>query len=206
METLPMDARPDRVAPVDDQRPSREDAERAARTLLAWAGDDASREGLEDTPRRLVSAWAELFDGYDADPDALLGRTFEEVSGYDDIVLLRDVAFHSHCQHHALPILGTAHVAYLPAGRVVGLSKLARVVRAYAHRLQMQETLTVQVARTIQDALRPRGVAVIIRAEHLCMRLRGLREPGATTVTSTFLGAFDEDEAQRRRLLDLLAL
>lgn len=201
-----MDARPDSIDEAATERPGREDAERAARTLLAWAGDRPGREGLADTPRRMAAAWAELFSGYDVDPDALLGRTFEEMSGYDDLVLLRDVAFHSHCQHHALPILGTAHVAYLPAGRVVGLSKLARVVHAYANRLQMQETLTMQVARTIQDALQPRGVAVIVRAEHLCMRLRGLRQPGATTVTSTFLGAFEEDADERRRLLDLLAV
>ena len=201
-----MDARPDTIAPDVSDRPTREEAERAARTLIAWAGEDPDREGVADTPRRLVSSWSELFSGYETDPDALLGRTFEEVLGYDDIVLLRDVAFHSHCQHHALPIFGTAHVAYLPAGRVVGLSKLARVVHAYANRLQMQETLTMQVARTINDALQPRGVAVIVRAEHLCMRMRGLRQPGATTVTSTFLGAFEEDEAQRRRLSDLLAL
>lgn len=201
-----MDAIPDRIEPLTDDRPSREEAEAAVRTLLRWAGDDPGREGLVDTPRRFVRAWAEMFSGYDRDADDALGRTFEEVAGYDDIVLMRDIAFHSHCEHHAIPIVGRAHVAYLPAGRVVGLSKIAHVVDIYARRLQTQETMTAQIARTIQDALEPRGVAVMVTAEHLCMAMRGIRKPGTTTTTTGFTGVFDTDANERTRFLATLAV
>lgn len=201
-----MDAIPDRIEPLTDDRPSREEAEAAVRTLLRWAGDDPGREGLVDTPRRFVRAWAEMFSGYDRDADDALGRTFEEVAGYDDIVLMRDIAFHSHCEHHAIPIVGRAHVAYLPAGRVVGLSKIAHVVDIYARRLQTQETMTAQIARTIQDALEPRGVAVMVTAEHLCMAMRGIRKPGTTTTTTGFTGVFDTDPNERTRFLATLAV
>lgn len=201
-----MDAIPDRIEPLTDDRPSREEAEAAVRTLLRWAGDDPGREGLVDTPRRFARAWAEMFSGYDRDADDALGRTFEEVAGYDDIVLMRDIAFHSHCEHHAIPIVGRAHVAYLPAGRVVGLSKIAHVVDIYARRLQTQETMTAQIARTIQDALEPRGVAVMVTAEHLCMAMRGIRKLGTTTTTTGFTGVFDTDANERTRFLATLAV
>lgn len=201
-----MDAIPDRIEPLTDDCPSREEAEAAVRTLLRWAGDDPGREGLVDTPRRFVRAWAEMFSGYDRDADDALGRTFEEVAGFDDIVLMRDIAFHSHCEHHAIPIVGRAHVAYLPAGRVVGLSKIAHVVDIYARRLQTQETMTAQIARTIQDALEPRGVAVMVTAEHLCMAMRGIRKPGTTTTTTGFTGVFETDPNERTRFLATLAV
>ena len=201
-----MDAIPDRIEPAADDRPTREEAEAAVRTLLRWAGDDPNREGLVDTPRRFARAWEAMFSGYDRDADDALGRTFEEVAGYDDIVLMRDIAFHSHCEHHAIPIIGRAHVAYLPAGRVVGLSKIAHVVDIYAHRLQTQETMTAQIARTIQDALEPRGVAVMVQAEHLCMAMRGIRKPGTLTTTTGFTGVFETDANERTRFLATLAV
>ncbi|MEM8813030.1 MAG: GTP cyclohydrolase I FolE [Pseudomonadota bacterium] len=186
------------------QRPSREEAEAAVRTLLLWAGDDPSREGLLDTPKRVAKAYRELFEGYDIDPAEALGRTFEEVGGYDDLVVVRDIAFHSHCEHHVVPIIGKAHIGYLPDGRVVGLSKLARVVDTFARRLQTQETLTAQVAQTIDDALNPRGVAVLVEAEHMCMAMRGIRKTGSTTLTTTFTGAFKDEPENQARFMTMI--
>ena len=185
-------------------RPTREETEAAIRTLLRWAGDDPSREGLIDTPARVARAYEEFFAGYEIDPVALLERTFEETDGYDEIVLLRDIRLESHCEHHMVPIIGRAHVAYLPHRRVVGISKLARVVDAYAHRLQIQEKLTAQIANTIQQVLEPRGVAVVIEAAHQCMTTRGVHKPGVTMVTSRMLGAFRDDASTRRELLAMI--
>ncbi len=185
-------------------RPTREEAEAAIRTLLRWAGDDPSREGLVDTPARVARAYEEFFAGYAIDPVALLERTFEETDGYDEIVLLRDIRLESHCEHHMVPIIGRAHVAYLPHRRVVGISKLARVVDAYARRLQIQEKLTAQIANTIQQVLEPRGVAVVIEAAHQCMTTRGVHKPGVTMVTSRMLGAFRDDPTTRREVLAMI--
>jgi len=185
-------------------RPTREEAEEAVRTLLRWAGDDPTREGLLDTPGRVARAYEEFFGGYEVDPVALLERTFEETDGYDEIVLLRDIRLESHCEHHMLPIIGRAHVAYLPARRVVGISKLARVVDAYARRLQIQEKMTAQIANTIQEVLEPRGVAVVIEAAHQCMTMRGTHKPGVTMVTSRMLGAFRDDPTTRREVLAMI--
>ena len=186
------------------ERPSRAEAEAAIRTLLLWAGDDPTREGLIDTPSRVARAYEEFFEGYNVDPVNLLERTFEETDGYDEIVLLRDIRLESHCEHHMVPIIGRAHVAYLPHRRVVGISKLARVVEAYAKRLQIQEKLTAQIANTIQEVLEPRGVAVVIEAAHQCMTTRGIHKPGVTMVTSRMLGAFRDDPATRRELLAMI--
>lgn len=186
-------------------RPSREEAEDAVRTLLRWVCDDPTREGLLDTPKRVVRAYEDMFAGYATDPVALLERTFEETEGYDEMVLLRDIRVESHCEHHMVPIIGRAHVAYLPGTRVVGISKLARVVDAYAKRLQIQEKLTAQVAQTIQDVLRPRGVAVIIEAGHQCMTTRGVHKPGVSMVTSKMLGVFRDDREMRRELMAMVA-
>jgi GTP cyclohydrolase I len=185
-------------------RPTREEAEAAIRTLLRWAGDDPSREGLVDTPARVARAYEEFFAGYATDPIALLERTFEETDGYDEIVLLRDIRLESHCEHHMVPIIGRAHVAYLPHRRVVGISKLARVVEAYSRRLQIQEKLTAQIANTIQQVLEPRGVAVVIEAAHQCMTTRGVHKPGVTMVTSRMLGAFRDDPTTRREVLAMI--
>ena len=185
-------------------RPSRKEAEAAIRTLLRWAGDDPTREGLIDTPARVARAYEEFFAGYEVDPVALLERTFEETDGYDEIVLLRDIRLESHCEHHMVPIIGRAHVAYLPHRRVVGISKLARVVEAYAKRLQIQEKLTAQIANTIQDVLQPKGVAVIIEAAHQCMTTRGIHKPGVTMVTSRMLGTFRDNPATRRELMAMI--
>lgn len=185
-------------------RPSREEAEQAVRTLLRWAGEDPTREGLVDTPARVVRSYEEFFAGYDVDPVALLERTFEETDGYDEIVLLRDIRLESHCEHHMVPIIGRAHVAYLPHRRVVGISKLARVVEAYARRLQIQEKLTAQIANTIQEVLEPRGVAVVIEAAHQCMTTRGVHKPGVAMVTSRMLGAFRDDPTTRREFLAMI--
>jgi GTP cyclohydrolase I len=185
-------------------RPSREEAEEAVRTLLRWAGEDPAREGLLDTPGRVVRSYEEFFVGYEIDPHALLERTFEETDGYDEIVLLRDIRVESHCEHHMAPIIGRAHVAYLPHRRVVGISKLARVVEAYAKRLQIQEKMTAQIANTINEVLQPRGVAVIVNAAHECMTTRGIHKPGVTMVTSRMLGAFRDDPNTRRELLSLI--
>jgi GTP cyclohydrolase I len=186
-------------------RPSRNDAEAAVRTLLRWAGDDPAREGLNDTPARVARAFEEYFSGYLLDPEDILRRTFEEVEGYEDIVLLRDIRFTSHCEHHMAPILGVAHVAYLPHRRVVGISKLARVVDVYARRLQIQEKMTAQIAKAIEAVLQPRGVAVIVTATHGCMTMRGVNKPGTALTTSQMLGAFRSDPAMRRELTALLA-
>ncbi|HUD59647.1 MAG TPA: GTP cyclohydrolase I FolE [Acetobacteraceae bacterium] len=185
-------------------RPTRQEAEQAIRTLLRWAGDDPAREGLIDTPARVARAYEEFFAGYAVDPVALLERTFEETDGYDEIVLLRDIRLESHCEHHMVPIIGRAHVAYLPHRRVVGISKLARVVEAYARRLQIQEKLTAQIANTIQQVLEPRGVAVVIEAAHQCMTTRGVHKPGVTMVTSRMLGAFRDDPTTRREVLAMI--
>jgi GTP cyclohydrolase IA len=185
-------------------RPTQAEVEDAVRVLLRWTGDDPDREGLVDTPKRVAKAYREMFSGYDQDPFEELGRTFEEVAGYDDLVLIRDIPFHSHCEHHMVPIIGKAHVGYLPDGKVVGLSKIARVVDIFAHRLQTQEAMTAQIAGVIQDALTPRGVAFVIEAEHMCMAMRGIRKSGSSTMTSTFTGAFrDHPEEQARFLMSL---
>ena len=185
-------------------RPSREEAEAAVLTLLRWTGDDPQREGLLDTPARMVKAYEEMFSGYGEDPEAELGRTFEEVAGYDDIVLIKDIAFHSHCEHHVVPIIGRAHVAYLPDSRVVGLSKIARVVSIFARRLQTQETMTAQIADCIQDVLNPRGVAVMLEAEHMCMAMRGIRLSGSTTLTTRFTGSFIDNPHEQVRFMTML--
>ncbi len=198
-------ARAARKAKPDENsnRPSREEAMDAVRTLLAWAGDDPSREGLLDTPKRVVDAYTEWFSGYGADPRAELQRTFEDVSGYDDIVMLRDIQVQSHCEHHVAPFLGTAHVAYMPRNRVVGISKIARVVEIFAKRLQTQETMTAQIAQAICDALEPRGVAVYIDAVHQCMSTRGVRHPDVSTITTRFTGVFKDSAELRERFLRL---
>ena len=196
------------AAPAEQQasepRPTREEAEAAVRVLLRWAGDDPNREGLIDTPARVARAYEEFYAGYAVDPVALLERTFEETDGYDEIVLLRDIRLESHCEHHMVPIIGRAHVAYLPHRRVVGISKLARVVEAYAKRLQIQEKLTAQIANTIQQVLEPRGVAVVIEAAHQCMTTRGVHKPGVAMVTSRMLGAFRDDPTTRREVLAMI--
>jgi len=173
------------------------------RILLRWAGDDPDREGLKETPERVAKAYQEIFGGYDQCPAEVLGRTFEEVAGYDDLVLIKDISFHSHCEHHMVPIIGKAHVAYLPDGKVVGLSKIARVVDIFARRLQTQEAMTAQIAGVIQDVLKPRGVAVMIEAEHMCMAMRGIRKQGSTTLTSTFTGVFRDQPEEQARFVTL---
>ncbi len=187
------------------KKPSRAEAESAVRTLLLWAGEDPEREGLLDTPGRVVRSYEEFFRGYAEDPVALLARTFEEIEGYDEMVVLRDIRIESHCEHHMVPIIGKAHVAYLPGTRVVGISKLARVVDAYAHRFQIQEKMTAQIANTINDVLQPRGVAVVIEAGHQCMSTRGVHKPGASMVTSRMLGAFRDDPSTRREFLAMIS-
>ncbi|OYV33352.1 MAG: GTP cyclohydrolase I FolE [Rhodospirillales bacterium 20-64-7] len=187
------------------KKPSRAEAEAAVRTMLLWAGEDPEREGLQDTPARVVRAYEEFFRGYTEDPVAVLARTFEEIEGYDEMVVLRDIRIESHCEHHMVPIIGKAHVAYLPATRVVGISKLARVVDAYAHRFQIQEKLTAQIANTIAEVLQPRGVAVVIEANHQCMSTRGVHKPGASMVTSRMLGAFRDDPSTRREFLAMIS-
>lgn len=187
-----------------EAKPSRQDAESAVRTLLRWTGDDPSREGLLGTPDRVVRAYEEFFAGYDADPSDMLSRTFEETDGYDEMVLLRNVTFESHCEHHMVPIIGVAHVAYIPEHRVVGISKLARVVEAFAKRLQIQERLTMQIANTIEAILQPIGVGVVIEAQHQCMTSRGVHKPGVSMVTSCMLGAFRDNPATRSEFLGAL--
>jgi GTP cyclohydrolase IA len=184
-------------------RPSREEAEAAVRTLIAYAGDDPSREGLLDTPKRVASAYDELFAGYRERPVDVLERTFSETGGYDDLVLVRDIPFHSHCEHHIMPFFGKAHVAYVPIERVVGLSKLARLIDVYARRLQTQEHLTSQIIAAIEEILRPRGVAVMLEAEHMCMSLRGVEKPGSQTVTTQFTGLFRDEPSEQQRFITL---
>ncbi len=183
---------------------TREQAEEAVRTLLRWAGDNPDREGLLDTPKRVAKAYREFFRGYDEDARALLERTFSETEGYDEMVMLRGVRFESHCEHHIVPIIGRAHIAYLPDKRVVGISKLARVVEAFSKRLQIQEKLTAQIADTIQEVLKPRGVAVVLEAQHHCMSTRGVHQTNSTMVTSRMLGAFRDDAEQRREFLAMV--
>ena len=187
-----------------EPKPSREEAEQAIHTLLRWAGDDPSREGLAETPARVAKAFEEWFSGYGQDPEAYLARTFEEIEGYDDMVILRDIRFESHCEHHLAPIIGRVHVGYLPTNRVVGISKLARVVEAYARRLQVQEKMNAQIANTIQKVLKPKGVAVVIEAAHQCMTTRGVHKTGVTMVTSTMLGAFRDNSDTRREFLNII--
>lgn len=186
------------------ERPTRAEAEAAVRTLLRWAGDDPQREGLLDTPARVVRAYEQWFRGYREDPASLLARTFEEVEGYDEMVVLRDIRFESYCEHHMAPIIGKAHVGYIPTDRVVGISKLARIVDAYAKRLQVQEKMTAQVANTLFDVLRPLGVAVVVEGEHHCMSTRGVHKPGVSMVTSTMLGVFREDDRTRKEFLSII--
>ncbi|CCG41781.1 GTP cyclohydrolase I FolE [Magnetospirillum molischianum] len=192
------------ACPVVSDRPSRAEAEAAVRTLIRWAGDDPAREGLVGTPDRVVRAYEEFFSGYEQDPVDILHRTFEETDGYDEVVLLRDIRLESHCEHHMVPIIGVAHVAYLPDRRVVGISKLARVVEVYARRLQIQEKLTAQIANTINEVLQPKGVAVVIEAAHQCMTTRGVRKAGVTMVTSRMLGVFRDDSETRREFMALI--
>ncbi|MBB3066304.1 GTP cyclohydrolase I [Limibacillus sp. MBR-115] len=189
---------------ADNLKPSRQEAMKAVETLIRWAGEDPSREGLKGTPDRVARAYEEFFSGYDTDPVQLLQRTFEEIDGYDEMVLLRDIRFESHCEHHLAPIIGKAHVAYMPDRRVVGISKLARVVEAYAKRMQIQEKMTAQIANTIQEVLQPKGVAVVIEAAHQCMTTRGVHKSGVTMVTSRMLGLFRSNPSTRREFLSLV--
>jgi len=186
------------------QRPSREEAEAAIRTLLKWAGDDPTREGLRDTPERVARAFEDWFSGYNEDPEEFLRRTFEEVEGYDDMVVLKDIRFESHCEHHLAPIIGKVHIGYLPKNKVVGISKLARVVDTFARRLQVQETMNAQIAHCIQNVLEPKGVAVVIEATHQCMTTRGVHKPGVTMVTSTMSGEFRKNPLTRREFLSVI--
>lgn len=184
--------------------PSVEEAQEAVRTLIRWAGDDPTREGLLDTPKRVTKAFKEWFTGYDEDPEEVLARTFEEVAGYDDIVLLKDIRLESYCEHHMAPIIGKAHVAYLPAGKVVGISKLARLIDLYAKRLQVQEKLTAQIATTLDRVLQPKGVAIMVEAEHQCMSTRGVHKHGVDTMTTQFTGVFKEDPVYEQRFFRLI--
>ncbi|AHA99431.1 MULTISPECIES: GTP cyclohydrolase I FolE [Brucella] len=186
------------------KKPGKAEAEAAVRTLLLWAGEDPDREGLLETPKRVAKAYQELFGGYSESPEEVLGTTFEEVAGYDDMVLVKDISFFSHCEHHMVPIIGKAHVAYLPEGRVVGLSKIARVVDIFARRLQTQESITAQIADSIQRILKPHGVAVMIEAEHMCMAMRSIRKRGSSTITTTFTGDFKEKADQQVRFMTLI--
>ena len=184
-------------------RPSRAEAEKAVHTLLRWTGDDPDREGLVDTPARVARAFEDWFSGYGQDPEEYLGRTFEEIEGYDDMVILKDIRFESHCEHHLAPIIGRAHVGYLPTNRVVGISKLARVVNGFARRLQIQEKLTAEIAQAIHDILQPQGVGVVIEAEHSCMTLRGVNTPGSMLMTSRLMGTIRDDHRTRAEFLRL---
>jgi GTP cyclohydrolase I len=188
----------------NEPRPSREEAERALRTLILWAGDDPDREGMRETPARVVRAFEDWFSGYGQDPEEYLRRTFEEVDGYDEMVTLKDIRFESHCEHHLAPIIGKVHVGYLPSNKVVGISKLARVVDAYARRFQVQEKMNAQIAHCIQTVLEPEGVAVVIEATHQCMTTRGVHKPGVVMVTSTMLGQFRQNPLTRREFLSVI--
>ena len=187
------------------EKPSRKQAEEAVRTLLKWAGDDPAREGLVDTPRRVASAYEEFFLGYTENPMAFLQRTFSEIENYDEMIALRDIRFESFCEHHMMPFIGKAHVAYIPSNKIVGISKLARVVDVYAKRLQVQEKLTAQIAKAINDVLKPKGVAVVIEAQHQCMTTRGVHKPGVTMQTSQMLGLFRKDPRTRQEFFSLLS-
>lgn len=186
------------------QRPSRDEALEAVRTLIAWGGDDPNREGMLETPDRVLDAYGELFDGYLKNPREILSKTFREVGGYDDVVMVKDIPFHSHCEHHMVPFFGKAHIAYLPHDGVVGLSKLARIVNAFAHRFQTQENLTAQIIDAVNDHLNPRGAAVMLEAEHMCMTMRGVRAPGALTITHRFTGVFAEDVKEQDRFFAMV--
>ena len=185
-------------------RPNREEAEAAVRTLIAWAGDNPTREGLLDTPRRVTKAYKEFFAGYEEDPKAILSKTFKEVGGYDDIVMVKDIPFSSHCEHHMVPFIGKAHIAYLPHDGVVGISKLARLVEVFSKRLQVQEALTAQIIDAINEHLNPRGAAVMLEAEHMCMSIRGVHAHGAQTVTQRFTGVFAEEKAEQDRFFQMV--
>lgn len=185
-------------------KPSREEAEEAVRTLICWTGDDPEREGLIETPKRVVKAYEEFFEGYDIDPEEVLQKTFEEVQGYDDAVIVRNIRVESHCEHHIVPILGVAHVGYIPNNRVVGISKLARVVEIFGKRLQTQETMTAQIADTIQKVLEPKGVAVVVDASHQCMTTRGIHKTESSTITSRMLGAFRDNPETRSEFMNLI--
>jgi GTP cyclohydrolase IA len=187
-----------------DKKPTRAEVEAAFKTIIRWTGDDPTRDGLKETPARLARAYEEFFRGYDEDPEAILKKTFEEIEGYDEMIVLRGIRFESHCEHHMAPIIGHAWVAYIPRGRVVGISKLARVVNAYAKRLQIQEKMTAQIANTIQQVLEPEGVAVVLKAEHQCMTTRGVHKPGTDLVTSRMLGAFRDNPITRQEFLAIV--
>jgi GTP cyclohydrolase I len=187
-----------------EKKPTRADVEAAFKTIIRWSGDDPTRDGLKETPARLARAYEEYFRGYDEDPEAILKKTFEEIEGYDEMIVLRGIRFESHCEHHMAPIIGHAWVAYIPRGRVVGISKLARVVNAYAKRLQIQEKMTAQIANTIQQVLEPEGVAVVLKAEHQCMTTRGVHKPGTDLVTSRMLGAFRDNPITRQEFLAIV--
>lgn len=206
-----MDARVDgnntptnRERDVKVEKPSREEAEAAVRTLISWAGDNPDREGLVDTPKRVVKAYQEFFAGYDEDPEEVLGRTFEDVEGYDDMVMLRDISLESHCEHHMVAILGKVHIAYMPVDKVVGISKLARVIEIFAKRLQTQETMTAQIVDCIQRAMEPAGIAILVDAKHQCMTTRGIRKPDVATITTQFTGVFAEDPKMESRFLAMI--
>ena len=184
--------------------PSREEAEKAVRTLIAWAGDNPNREGLIETPKRVVNAYLDFFSGYKEDPKNILGKTFEEIEGYNDIVLVKNIRMESHCEHHMVPFIGSAHIAYIPNKKIVGISKLARLVDIFAKRLQTQEILTSQIANTINEALKPKGVAVLIDAKHQCMTTRGIHKVNSSTVTTTFLGDFKKDSKLEDRFLAMI--
>lgn len=202
-KSIKIEAAPKRPASTPI-RPSQEEAENAVRTLIAWAGDDPAREGLLETPARVAKSYRELFAGYTQDPKEILSRTFKEVGGYDDLVLMRDIPFHSHCEHHMVPFVGKAHIAYLPHDGVVGLSKMARLVDVFARRLQTQETMTAQIIDALNENLNPRGAAVLLEAEHMCMTMRGVRAHGVATLTHRFTGVFAEDRNEQDRFFALI--
>jgi len=191
-------------SPAEVARPTREEAEEAVRTLIAWTGDNPERPGLKDTPKRVVAAYEEFYGGYNQNAEVPLDRTFEEVGTYDDVVLVRDIPFYSHCEHHMVPFVGKAHIAYYPTDKVVGLSKLARVIEVFAHRLQTQERLTSEIIGAIDEVLKPRGIAIMLEAEHQCMTLRGVKAHGASTVTTQFTGVFRDDPAEQIRFMTLI--
>ena len=198
-------ATPCRPLVITKTKPTKAEAEDAVRTLIRWAGENPDREGLLETPDRVVRSYSEFFAGYKEDPVELLQRTFEETAGYDEMVVLRDIRFESHCEHHLAPIIGIAHVAYLPRQRVIGISKLARVIEVYARRMQIQEKMTVEIAKAIHKVMEPKGVAVVLEAEHHCMTTRGIHKPGVAMVTSHMTGAFRENSATRREFLAMIA-
>jgi GTP cyclohydrolase I len=187
-----------------NKKPSRTEAEAAVKTLLAWAGEDVKREGLKDTPKRVVKAYEDWFSGYNEDPKEVLKKTFSELDGYDEIIMLRDIRIESHCEHHIAPFIGSAHVAYLPRKRVVGISKIARITKIFSKRMQVQEKLTAQIANCIQEVLKPRGVAVVVEAQHQCMTTRGINAPGISMVTSQLLGKFRTDASTRREFYSMI--